>query len=101
MKLDRDAERDRRQDARAALLDQGGNVREWTHDGYSLMPPRKGQVFKDPYDTVINDNYVVKGSSWRSGSVTELRSSYREGVSGARDDIGFRVGRYVFGGSTE
>ncbi len=86
---------------RSGLFDQGGNVREWTHDGYSLMPPRKGQVFKDPYDTVINDNYVVKGSSWRSGSVTELRSSYREGVSGARDDIGFRVGRYVFGGSTE
>lgn len=83
----------------SGLFDQGGNVSEWVHDSYSLMPPKPGQVDKDPFDTVGSDNHVIKGANWRSGSLTELRASYREGLSGTRDDVGFRIGRYVYGGN--
>lgn len=83
----------------SGLFDQGGNVSEWVHDSYSLTPPKPGQVDKDPFDTVGGDNHVIKGANWRSGTLTELRASYREGLSGTRDDVGFRIGRYVYGGN--
>lgn len=82
----------------SGLFDQGGNVSEWVHDNYSLTPPKSGQVDKDPFDTARSDTHVIKGASWRSGTLTELRASYREGLSGAREDVGFRLGRYVYGG---
>ena len=83
----------------SGLFDQGGNVSEWVHDSYSLTPSRSGQVYKDPFDTVHGDSHVIKGANWRSGTLTELRASYREGLSGTRDDVGFRIGRYVYGGN--
>ena len=79
-------------------FDQGGNVSEWVHDSYSLSPPKSGQVLIDPFDTSRGDSRVIKGANWRSGTLTELRASYREGLSAARDDVGFRIGRYVTGG---
>lgn len=83
----------------SGLFDQGGNVSEWVHDAYSLMPPKPGQVFTDPFDRSRNDSRTIKGASWRGGSLTELRASWREGLSNARDDVGFRIGRYVYGGN--
>ena len=41
---------------------------------------------------------MVKGANFRSGSVTVLRPSFREGLTTGRDDVGFRVGRYLYGG---
>ncbi len=82
---------------RSGLFDQGGNVSEWVHDTYSLLPASKIQVEEDPFDTGISDSHVIKGSNWRSGTLTELRASYREGGAGTRDDVGFRIGRYVYG----
>jgi hypothetical protein len=38
---------------------------------------------------------VIKGASWRSGSVTELRLSFRDYAEKPRDDLGFRVVRYA------
>jgi hypothetical protein len=35
------------------------------------------------------------GSSYRHGTVTELRLSYRDYATKARPDVGFRVARYV------
>ncbi len=83
---------------KSGLYDQGGNVSEWIHDSYSIMPPISGQVLQDPFDLTAGGSHVIKGANWRSGSITELRPSYREGLIKARDDLGFRVGRYVFGG---
>jgi len=83
---------------KSGLYDQGGNVSEWTHDSYSIMPAKSGTVFTDPFDLTISNSHVVKGASWRSGSVTELRPSFKEGLVGSRDDLGFRIGRYVYGG---
>lgn len=84
---------------KSGLYDQGGNVSEWTHDSYSIAPPKSGTVFKNPFDSSTNRSRVIKGANWRSGSITELRPSYREGLTSPRDDLGFRIGRYVHGGN--
>ena len=84
---------------KSGLYDQGGNVSEWTHDGYSLKRPSDSKVYKNPFDQTITDVHVVKGANWQSGSVTELRASFREGVADSRNNLGFRIGRYVYGGN--
>jgi len=38
---------------------------------------------------------VVRDSSWRQGTITELRLSYRDYSREARPDLGFRVARYA------
>ena len=81
----------------AGLFDISGNVSEWVHDLYSLLPPKAGQVELESFGPCYGDSRVVKGSNWRSGSLTELRASFRDGVKGRRDDVGFRVVRYLYG----
>jgi formylglycine-generating enzyme required for sulfatase activity len=83
----------------SGLYDQAGNVSEWTHDSYSIAPPKSGKVFIDPFDLSKTNSRVVKGANWRSGSITELRPSFREGLTTSRDDLGFRIARYVYGGN--
>ena len=86
-------------DANAAgLHDLAGNVREWTHDSYDLHPPPPDLVEIDPMDTRPGRRHTVKGSSWRSGTLSELRAAWRDGSSAPRDDLGFRIARYVVGG---
>ncbi|MGB0682748.1 MAG: SUMF1/EgtB/PvdO family nonheme iron enzyme [Magnetovibrionaceae bacterium] len=80
----------------SGLYDLFGNVSEWVHDAYSLRPPRGGEE-TDPMGPAIGDSYVVKGANWRSASLTELRPAFRQGQISGRDDIGFRVGRYLYG----
>ncbi|SFK07292.1 PEGA domain-containing protein [Methylophaga sulfidovorans] len=82
----------------SGLFDMGGNVSEWTHDSYSLTVPKQGHSYAQTLDTTLSDEHVVKGANWRSGTLSELRASYRDGASQARDDIGFRLGRFVYGG---
>lgn len=81
----------------SGLHDLTGNVSEWVHDRYSLEPPPPGQVFDDPLGGAYGEIHVFKGSSFRSADRTTLRPAYREGFVGGRDDIGFRIGRYLYG----
>ena len=81
----------------AGLFDISGNVSEWVHDLYSLLPPKAGLVELNPFGPSYGDSHVVKGSNWRSGSSTELRAAFRDGVKGGRDDVGFRIVRYLYG----
>lgn len=83
----------------SGLFDMGGNVSEWTHDSYNLNVPQKGAVFPHMLDTKITGMRVVKGANWRSGTLTELRASFREGLVETRDDLGFRLGRFLYGGN--
>ncbi len=83
---------------KTGLYDLTGNVSEWVHDVYTLTPPEGKTVESDPLGERSGDTHTVKGSNWRSGRMTELRASYREGEKIGRDDIGFRVARYVYGG---
>jgi formylglycine-generating enzyme required for sulfatase activity len=78
----------------AGLYDLGGNVAEWCHDYYAANPAGgKGTV--DPQGPASGTHHVVRGSSWRDASITELRFSYRRYSREPANDIGFRVARYA------
>ncbi|MBI9080877.1 MAG: SUMF1/EgtB/PvdO family nonheme iron enzyme [Pseudodesulfovibrio sp.] len=80
---------------KSGLHDLTGNVAEWVNDLYSWQVPKAGQLLIDPLGPVAGDRHVYKGSSWRSGTRTPLRAAYREPSSQGKDDLGFRVARYV------
>ncbi len=82
----------------SGLYDLAGNVSEWVHDVYSLAPPSEGVVAVDPLGPGFGGPHVIKGASWGSGTRTQLRASFRDGLAGHRNDVGFRVGRYLYGG---
>lgn len=82
----------------SGLYDLTGNVSEWVHDYYSLSPPVNGKIFNDPMGPRFGDAHVYKGSSWRSGTRSTLRAAHRNGSSSPSDDLGFRIGRYLYGG---
>lgn len=79
----------------SGLYDLGGNVSEWTHDAYTLTVPNVKQVYPQQLDNSTSETRVIKGANWCSGSLTELRSAYRDGLSQSRDNVGFRIGRYL------
>ncbi|MDT8311966.1 MAG: SUMF1/EgtB/PvdO family nonheme iron enzyme, partial [Methylophaga sp.] len=79
----------------SGLYEMGGNVSEWVHDAYTLTVPNANQVYQQQLDNSLADIRVIKGANWRSGSLTELRASYRDGLSQPRDNVGFRIGRYL------
>ena len=83
---------------KSGLYDMAGNVSEWTHDFYSVVPPKKNNIKINPLGPKNGQMHVVKGANWRSGTMTELRSAFREGLIDGRDDLGFRIGRYLYGG---
>jgi len=77
------------------FLDLGGNVAEWIHDYYAVYPGEAERLVTDPTGPTNGDHHVVRGASWRFGSVTELRLSFRDYSRKGRDDLGFRVARYA------
>lgn len=72
------------------LFDLGGNVAEWTNDFYEIPDP---EPVTDPTGPDSGEYHVIKGSSWRHGTVTELRLSFRDYGIDARNDVGFRIAR--------
>ena len=80
----------------AGFFDLGGNVSQWCHDWYTPYAGLGEQ--KTGIDTMgpgSGTHHVVRGSSWRDATITSLRLSYRGYSKVAKDDIGFRVARYV------
>jgi formylglycine-generating enzyme required for sulfatase activity len=77
------------------LYDMGGNVAEWTSDIYTAAPSLDAAVLEDPVGPGDGRQHVVRGSSFKSLSITDLRLSARDGASEGRPDIGFRVARYA------
>jgi formylglycine-generating enzyme required for sulfatase activity len=76
------------------FFDMGGNVAEWTHDVYTVQPAASTAA-NDPVATGEGGVYVIRGSSWKHSSVTELRLAFRDFGNGRRNDTGFRVARYA------
>ena len=85
----------------SGLYDMAGNVSEWVHDVYSIMPPKVTTTQENPFGGQFGESHVVKGANFRSGSITKLRPAFREGLTTGRDDVGFRIGRYLYGGKNE
>jgi formylglycine-generating enzyme required for sulfatase activity len=77
------------------FFDLGGNVAEWCQDFYAVYPGAAKTLVKDPGGPAVGRHHVVRGSSWRHASISELRLSYRDYSEKARDDLGFRIARYA------
>jgi formylglycine-generating enzyme required for sulfatase activity len=78
----------------SGFFDLGGNVAEWAHDLYTVQPPATA-VAVDPAAAGDGSLRVIRGSSWKSSAVTELRLAYRDYGDGKRNDVGFRIARYA------
>jgi formylglycine-generating enzyme required for sulfatase activity len=76
------------------LFDLGGNVAEWVHDYYTVSPD-SGAVAVDPTGPADGKQHVIRGSSWKHSSVTDLRLAARDFGDSQRNDVGFRVARYA------
>lgn len=76
------------------LHDLGGNVAEWVHDYYTVSVDAS-TVAVDPTGPDDGKQHVIRGSSWKNSSVTELRLSARDFGDNPRNDLGFRLARYV------
>jgi formylglycine-generating enzyme required for sulfatase activity len=77
------------------LFDMGGNVAEWVNDFYDIQLGMSNKAEIDPIGPGTGKFHVIRGSSWAHGTVTELRLSYRDYNAKARDDVGFRIARYL------
>jgi len=77
------------------LYDIGGNVQEWTHDYYSSYIDLREGSNADPTGPTSGLAHVVRGSSWRTASITELRLAFRDAAEGRSQHLGFRVARYA------
>lgn len=76
------------------LYDLAGNVSEWVHDFYGAVGSTAG-VEVDPLGPTDGQFHTIRGSSWAHGTITELRLSFRDFGEDIRDDVGFRVARYL------
>jgi len=80
----------------AGIHDLGSNVAEWVHDYYSILPPTDtAERVSDPLGPESGRFRVVRGASWKHASITELRLTYRDYSDRAREDVGFRIARYL------
>ena len=77
------------------LFSMGHNVAEWVHDFYGSAPSLGNAAQRDPLGPEAGEFRVIRGASWRHGTITELRLSFRDYGSDKRDDVGFRVARYA------
>lgn len=77
------------------MYDMAGNVSEWVHDFYGTQLSINSSVEIDPLGPSAGAYHTVKGSSWAHSAVTELRLSYRDFADEPRNDLGFRIARYL------
>jgi formylglycine-generating enzyme required for sulfatase activity len=75
------------------IMDLGGNVAEWVQDYYSIETTTPTETVIDPLGPETGRYHVVRGQSWRSATITDLRLAYRDYASEGREDIGFRIAR--------
>ncbi len=75
------------------IFDGSGNVAEWVNDFYTVPTPGIKTAVVDPLGPENGKTHVIRGSSWRHASDTELRLSYRDYGADLRPDVGFRIAR--------
>jgi formylglycine-generating enzyme required for sulfatase activity len=69
-------------------------VAEWVNDRYSVAAG-SGAKLIDPVGPGEGQYHVIRGSSWRQSSISELRLAYRDFGDRGRLDVGFRIARYA------
>ena len=75
--------------------DMGSNVFEWIDDRYSIYVVGPDHVETDPVGPRAGEAYVIRGASWLTGKLPDLRLAARDSGTGARPDLGFRIARYA------
>ncbi len=65
------------------IFDLGGNVAEWVQDFYAIDAAETTTVVDDPLGPAEGRLHVVRGASWRSATVPDLRVAARN-YSGER-----------------
>ena len=74
------------------LFGMGGNVSEWVQDVYSV-PMTTETLEIDPVGPLDGSFHVYKGGNWRSGTLSELRASFRGFSESSHDYLGFRIAK--------
>ena len=77
------------------LFDMGSNVFEWMTDRYSIYVVGPDHVSTDPVGPQAGESYVIRGASWLTGKIPDLRIAARDSGNTARQDLGFRIARYA------
>ena len=77
------------------LYDLSGNVAEYVNDYYGIEFSLGMKADKDPTGPEKGEFHIIRGGSWRHSNITELRLSFRDYGNDPRDDVGFRIARYV------
>lgn len=77
------------------LHDMGGNVAEWVNDFYAPTSEDLPSGVVDPLGPDGGDYHVIRGASWMHGTLTELRLSFRDYGTEGRNDLGFRLARFL------
>ena len=77
------------------FFDFGGNISEWCNDYYEIYSYDPEKVVSDPTGPKDGSLRVVRGSSWRHASISNLRLTYRDYSNDKRLDLGFRISRYA------
>ncbi len=76
------------------LYDLAGNVSEWVHDYYQLN--RMAGNTADYMGPESELDHVVKGSNYKSASMTMLYSQYRSFGNHKSDTTGFRIAKWIY-----
>ena len=76
------------------LYDIGGNVAEWTNDRYGVNSDSTDMDI-DPVGPAEGQYHVIRGSGWRTASMSKLRLAYRDFGNRGRLDVGFRIASYA------
>lgn len=79
----------------SGLYDITGNAHEWMNDYYELTNFESKNIELNRMGPVFGSGHVIRGSSWRSATLRELRLSFRDKSSNGADDISFRVARWL------
>ena len=77
----------------SGLYDLSGNLSEWIHDYYTITFSEK--IEQDPLGSKKGSSHVIKGANWTSGTLTNIRPTYRENGINGNNKIGFRIARYL------
>ncbi|MFT5164546.1 MAG: sulfatase activating formylglycine-generating enzyme [Alteromonadaceae bacterium] len=77
------------------IYDLSGNVAEWMTDYYEIKTGLSQKIENDPISSQSGDHHVIRGASWAHGTMTQLRLSFRDYGNEPRNDVGFRIARFV------
>ncbi|WP_439133981.1 PEGA domain-containing protein [Pseudomaricurvus sp.] len=77
------------------LYDFSGNAAEWINDFYGITTGLSLKAEVNPLGPDKGDYHVIRGSSWAHATMTDLRMSFRDYGTDARNDVSFRIARFA------